>query len=240
VHRTVVGVAVFAALAVTMSANAADVWGGSVALTSDYFVRGISRTSDNAAVQFDLHYSNAAGFLAGVFASNTQINPSESRDIELSAFIGFAWNLNDDWRSKVLLSHYAYPWDQAGSNYNYDEIDADLTYQGWIHLNLDYSPNSPRYLLGPYQSFFGVTEKAAELSLQRQFLGKLSATAGVGYSHLGGPDPGGYVYWSLGAAYDFRSVSLALSYVNTTAEAKALFYNAAATGRWTATAIWRF
>jgi hypothetical protein len=33
---------------------------------------------------------------------------------------------------------------------------------------------------------------------------------------------------------------LILSYVNTTAGAKALFYNAAATGEWTTTAIWRF
>jgi hypothetical protein len=35
-------------------------------------------------------------------------------------------------------------------------------------------------------------------------------------------------------------VSLTLSYVNTTAEAKALFYNAAADGRWIGTIIWRF
>jgi len=35
-------------------------------------------------------------------------------------------------------------------------------------------------------------------------------------------------------------VTLAVSYVNTTAAAKTLFYNAAADGRLTATVIWRF
>jgi hypothetical protein len=35
-------------------------------------------------------------------------------------------------------------------------------------------------------------------------------------------------------------VSLVMSYVDTSAAAKALFYNTAAGGRWTGTVIWRF
>ncbi len=112
---------------------AADVWGGSLALTSDYFVRGISRSNDQATPQLDLHYSNSAGFLAGVFASNTQIDSYQSRNVELSAFIGFAWSLGEEWRTKILISHYAYPWNNAGTQYNYDELDVDLAYQGWLH-----------------------------------------------------------------------------------------------------------
>jgi uncharacterized protein (TIGR02001 family) len=219
---------------------AADSWGGSLALSSDYFVRGISRTSNNPALQLDLHYASAAGFLAGAFASNTQIDPNSRKDAELSAFIGFAWSMSADWRSKILLSHYAYPWNQAGSNYNYDELDFDATYQGWLHFGLNYSPNSPRFLRAPYSDFISVTEKSAEVSVQRQLVGKLSGTAGFGYSFLDGPTSGGYTYWSVGAAYDFRSLSFAVSYVDTSSEAKALFYNAAASGRWMATAIWRF
>jgi uncharacterized protein (TIGR02001 family) len=220
--------------------QATDVWGGSLALTSDYFVRGISRTNDQATPQVDLHYSNSAGFLAGVFASNTQIDPEQPRNVELSAFIGFAWNVGEEWRTKIFVSHYAYPWNNAGTHYNYDELDVDLAYQGWLHLSVGYSPNAPRYLSYPYERLIGVTEKSAELSLQRPILGKLSATAGVGYSFLEGPESGGYTYWSVGGSYDLQTVSLVLSYVDTTAEAKSLFYNAAATGRWTGTVIWRF
>ncbi|HXP64742.1 MAG TPA: TorF family putative porin, partial [Steroidobacteraceae bacterium] len=219
---------------------ASDQWAGSAALTSDYFVRGISRTSNHPALQLDFHYSNPNGFLAGVFASNTQIDPGEPRDAELSAFLGYAWSLNDAWRARILASHYAYPWNRAGSHYNYDELDLDVSYEGWLHFGVGYSPDSPRFLGQPYRRLIGVTEKSAEISAQRQIVGRFSLTAGVGYSFLDGPESGGYGYWSGGAAYDFRAVTVALSYVNTSAEAKALFYNAAASGQWTGSVIWRF
>jgi len=219
---------------------AANEWGGSLDLTSDYFVRGMSRTADHAALQLDVHYSNPGGFLAGAFASNTQIDSRESRDVELSGFIGYAWNVSDDWHGRVLASHYAYPWNQAGSHYNYDELDVDLSYQDWLHFSVGYSPNSPRFLRDPYNRFVGVAEESAEVSLQRQMFGGFSLMAGVGYSSLQGTEGGGYLYYSAGAAYNFRSVTLIFSYVNTSAEAKTLFYNAAASGQWTGTAIWRF
>ena len=217
---------------------AADVWGGSVGVTSDYILRGVSRSNGRAALQVDLHYLNASGFVAGLFGSNTQIDPREPKDVELDAFLGFAWTAGNDWHGKVLASHYLYPWNRDGSGYDYDELDVDLAFQEWLEVGLVYSPNAPRYL--PYRGLFGVTSAAAEANLQRPVLGKLSAAAGIGYSRFAGPEPAGFAYWSLGAVYDLAPVSLALSYVSTTAGAKALFYNAAADGRWTGTVIWRF
>lgn len=219
---------------------AANEWGGSLDLTSDYFVRGVSRSSDHAALQLDVHYLNPNGFLAGAFASTTQIDSRESRDVELSGFIGYAWNVRDDWHARVLASHYAYPWNQAGSHYNYDELDVDLGYQDWLHIGLTYSPNSARFLRAPYRTFVDVPEESAEVSVQRQIFGGLSLMAGAGYSSLQGLEGGGYLYYSGGAAYNFRSATLIISYVNTSAEAKTLFYNAAATGQWTGTVLWRF
>jgi len=220
--------------------KAANEWGGSVALTSDYFVRGMSRSADHAALQVDEHYSSPSGFMAGAFASNTQIDSKVSRDVELSGFIGYAWNVTDNWHGKVLASHYAYPWNRAGSRYDYDELDFDFAFQDWLHFSLSYSPNAPRFLRAPYREYVGVTEKSADVSLQRQIFRGFSLTGGVGFSFLDGPQEGGYGYWSAGAAYDYRSVTLLFSYVNTSPEAKVLFYNAAATGQWTGTAIWRF
>lgn len=217
---------------------ASDLWGGSIGVTNDYIVRGISRSNERAALQLDLHYLNDSGFVAGLFASNTQIDPGEPRDVELDAFVGFAWTANQDWRGKVLASHYAYPWNPAGSGYDYDELDVDADFQDWLNLTLVYSPNAARYL--PARGLIGVTSKSAEVNLQRPVWRKVSATAGVGYSSYGGPDAAGYVYWSAGAAYDLAPAYLSLSYVDTTAGAKTLFYNEASTGRWTAAVIWRF
>jgi uncharacterized protein (TIGR02001 family) len=217
---------------------AADLWGGSLGITSDYIVRGISRSSNQAALQLDLHYLNSAGFVAGVFASNTQWDPDGTRDVELNAFAGFSWTAGSDWRGKILASHYAYPWNRAGSAYDYSELDMDLTYQEWVDVGLVYSPNAPRFYKG--RGPLGVSSESAEVNLQRPLLGRLSATGGIGYSRFAGPDPGGYAYWSLGAAYTLAPVSLAVSYVKTTAGAKALFYNTAADGIWMGTVIWRF
>jgi uncharacterized protein (TIGR02001 family) len=216
----------------------ADLWGGSLGITSDYFVRGISRSNDRAALQLDLYYLNTSGFVAGLFASNTQIDPVVASTAELDGFLGFTWTSGSDWQGKILASHYAYPWNRAGSGYNYDELDADVAFQEWLHVTVVYSPNAPVFT--PNRGLTGVTSNSAEVNLQRPVLGKLSAMAGIGYSHFNGPYPAGYTYWSAGVAYDFSPVSLILSYVNTTAGAKALFYNAAADGRWTGTVIWRF
>jgi len=216
----------------------ADVWGGSLGVTSDYIVRGISRSDAQAAMQLELHYLNSNGFVAGIFASKARIDPDQPSDAELNAFVGFAWTAGSDWHGKILASHYAYPWNRAGSVYDYDELDVDLTYQEWLGVNLVYSPNQPRYLRS--RGLFGMTSESAEVNLQRPVLGRLSVTAGIGYSNFDGPDAGGYAYWSVGAAYTIAAVSLAVSYVDTSARAKVLFYDSAADGRWTGTVIWRF
>jgi uncharacterized protein (TIGR02001 family) len=219
---------------------AADSWGGSIDLTSDYLVRGISRTDDQAALQLDLHYAHSSGFLAGFFASNTRIEGAEPRDVELSGFLGWGWNISPDWNTKVMVSHYDYPWNRRGSSYNYDEVNVDVSYQAWLHVNVEYSPNSPRFIHAPYDVLTGEDQKSAEISLQRQIWRKLSLIGGIGYSFLDGAEPEGYTYGSAGAAYDFRSVSLVVLYVNTSDAAKALFRNEAASNRWTGTVIWRF
>jgi uncharacterized protein (TIGR02001 family) len=217
---------------------AADAWGGSLGITSDYVVRGISRSDDHAALQLDVHYLDSSGLLGGVFASNTRIDPDQPTDAELDAFLGFAWTAGNDWRGKILANYYAYPWNEYGSSYNYAELDLDLAFQEWLDASLAYSPDEPRYL--PFRGIFGVTSASAEVNLQRPVVGKLSVTAGVGYSHFAGPDPAGYAYWSFGAAFDLAPVTLVLSYVDTSAGAKALFYNAAADHLWLGTMIWRF
>jgi uncharacterized protein (TIGR02001 family) len=215
-----------------------DRWGGSVSVTSDYLVRGVSRSNDHVALQLDLHYLNQSGFVAGLFASNSQIDPGEPGDIEVSAFVGFAWNFATDWRGKVIATHYRDPWNRAGPHYDYDELDLDIGYQDWLDIGIAYAPNAP-YFTGD-DDLRSTPAESAEINLQRPIRGKLSGIAGVGYYHLDGPGAGGYAYWSAGIAYDLKPLSLAVQYVDTTSAAKTLFYNEGAGGRWTGTVIWRF
>jgi uncharacterized protein (TIGR02001 family) len=70
------GIVLLVSLAIgTPRCAGADRWDGSLGITSDYVVRGISRSNDRAALQLDLYYLNDSGFLVGLFASNTQMYP---------------------------------------------------------------------------------------------------------------------------------------------------------------------
>jgi uncharacterized protein (TIGR02001 family) len=217
----------------------ADLWGGSVDITSDYLVRGISRSNDQAALQLDLHYVADSGFIAGAFASNTQLDHHAPRDAELSGYIGFTWPFANDWRGKVFASYYAYPWNVEGAQYNYGELEFGAAYRDWLEIRLSYSPDSPRF--SPVSYYLeSVTAESGELNLQRQLWGKLLGTGGIGYSHLAGPAPIGYGYGSVGLAYDWSPVVLALSFVDTTSAANRVFYRSAAGSHWIGSIIWRF
>jgi uncharacterized protein (TIGR02001 family) len=207
-------------------------------LTSDYLVRGISRTNDHAALQLDLHFSTDSGLVTGVFASNSQVDPDQPRDVELDAFLGFAWSSATDWRGLVRATYYSYPWNQGGSTYNYAELDADVIYRDALELAVTYSPDAPRYIA--YRGFVGVTSSSVEVNLQHRLYDKLSGTAGVGYSKLEGPAGAGYEYWSAGAAYDLGRAAVTLSYVDTSYAAKSLFYQEGAASHWDASIIYRF
>jgi uncharacterized protein (TIGR02001 family) len=216
---------------------AAGAWGGSLDLTSDYFVQGITRTNDLEALQLDLHYIDRSGLLVGAFVSNTQVNPYQRRDVELNGYAGFAWSGNGDWHGRILGSYYAYPWNAEGSRYNYAELDADLGYQSWLDIGLAYSPDFPRYA---DDRMLSVSSESLELNLQHPLIRKLSVGGGIGYRELAGPGGTGYAYWSVALTYDLAPVALAVSYIDTTAGAKTLFYDNAATGRLVGTVIWRF
>lgn len=217
---------------------AADTWGGSVGLTSDYVLRGISRSDDHPAVQADVHYLAASGFVAGVFASTAKIDRSDGVDAEVSAFLGLAWSAAEEWRGKILLSHYAYPGKSHGTLYDYEELDVDAAYQNWLDVSVVYAPSMPRDV--PYRGLVGVASTSAEVNVQRPVFRNLFLTGGAGYSYQGGPSAAGYVYWSVGATYNLAPVALALAYVDTSASAKSLFYQEASGGRWVGTVIWRF
>lgn len=170
--------------AVAGQCSAADLWGGSVGLTSDYLVRGISRSDGQPALQLDVHYSSSEAFIAGAFASSARADPQERTDAELSAFLGFAWTAGSGWHGRLLATHYGYAGRERASQYDYDELDLDLAYRDWIELSMAYSPDSPRLL--PGDSLRRVVAGSADIDLHRPLIGRLSGALGVGYYRLAG------------------------------------------------------
>ena len=218
--------------------SAAEIWGESLAATSDYLIRGISRSNQHAALQADVHVATESGFIGGVFASSVQFDSGDSRNAELSAFAGFSPRQTGAWRTKVLASYYAYLWNDSGSQYNYAELTFEAAYDSWLSFDVVYSPDAPRYLR--YEGLTAVNSTSAEVNLRTPWRRRFAAAAGAGYSELGGQGGRGYAYWSIGGVADFSPCSISLFFVDTDANAKKLFYSAAAHDQWAASVIWRF
>jgi uncharacterized protein (TIGR02001 family) len=221
-----------------MRARAAESWGGSVGVTSDYFVRGISRSGHQAALQTDLHFATRGGLIGGAFASSVQIAPGEPRNAELTVFLGFVWNASDILRVKFIASHYSYPWNDAGAKYDYDELGADIDYGEWLTLSAAFSPNSPLYVVN--RGLIGAHGTSAELSVHTPWRHRLAAIAGAGYAQFSEPHGDSYGYWSAGVLFDLAPFELSLSYVDTSDASKYLYFNAAARNDVAATLLWRF
>lgn len=240
IHQLLRNVIVMTLLSIALpqSSLAAVSYGGSLAITSDYLVRGISRSHHELSPQADLHAGFGNGIDAGVFAASVRTGPDQRGTTEVSGFIGFANDISDAWHTRTVINHYAYPWNPAGSRYDYDELNLDVAFEQWLTFSAMYSPNTPRLLLD--RGWIDVTAKSLAASVQVPLARQLSLTSGFGYAHLGGPYSNEYNYWAAGGSYALKSVSLSLQYVGTSQSAKQLYYDAAAHNRVAGTLIWRF
>ena len=225
-------------IALPQSSMAAVSYGGSLAITSDYLVRGISRSNHDVSPQADLHAAFGNGVDVGVFAASVQTGPNHLHNTEVSGFVGFAKDIADEWHTRTVVNHYSYPWNRAGSQYDYDELNLDVAFEQWLTFSAMYSPNAPHFLLD--SGLISVTEKSLAVSVQLPLTRQLSLNSGVGYAHLGGPYSDEYNYWATGGLYTLKSVSISLQYVGTTQGARQLYYDAAAHNRVAGTLIWRF
>jgi uncharacterized protein (TIGR02001 family) len=168
----------------TTPARAGQSWGGAADVTSDYLLRGVSPSDDQAALQLDLHYANTDGLFTGAFASDTVFQGSRQRYAELDPYGGYAWQVNEHWRAKILADAYLYPPNPAGRRYEYEEVAFVADYHEWLILQATMSPDAPRAALNHGLSH--VHAVSADVSAQQPVYRQLSATGGVGIYHVDG------------------------------------------------------
>ena len=225
-------------LAASADGEAAGHVGGSVAVTTDYLLRGVSQSHGSPALQADLHYQAVSGWLAGVWASSVELNPKYGRTAELNIFAGYSRLLAADWSMKVVAVHYAYPGIEPAGLYRYDELIAGAAYRDLVFMTLAVSPNTP------HETAAGVTHDrtalSSELALRLPLHGTWSALGGLGYYELQGPEGAGYGYWSAGLGYDFEPWHLEMAWFGTADGAAELFDADMPLSRWAATLIWHF
>lgn len=218
---------------------AAGAWSASVDVTSEYFVRGISRSNGDPALQADLRGDARSGLMLGLSVSSVQIAPMQPRNVEASGFAGYSFNPFGRWQASVALSHYDYLQNQSGAaHYDYNEISLDLAPRPWLALNARYSPNTPRYV-SYLSSLVRTANHSLEANLTWPLRDRLALLGGVGRAGFSGPDGDTYTYWSAGGRYDLESWTGSVTFIDTSRAARTL-YATASPGRWAATVMRRF
>ena len=186
-----------------------------LAIYSEYEYRGISQTSENPALQFNLDFAHKSGFYLGTFVSNIKwlkdtadaAGFSTNADIEWDIYGGYRWEFVKDWTLDVGYLRYEYPNSGAfNPKPNTDEVYAGISY-GIASVKYSYSINNT----------FGVPESKGsdyielDVNYPLPALPALTLNGVLGHQRYKGTQIHAdihngdlsYTVWKAGATYDF-------------------------------------
>ena len=232
----------FLLCAVVLTAAAADRIGGSLGVTSDYRLQGLSLSANTAAAQAELHFQqpteDRGAWYAGLWASSVRLSNQSSSSAQIGAFIGRQFAMGPDWAGSVAVSHYAHPWNALLRHYDYDELTVGASFRDRLKFTAVYSPDTDLY------SYYGFIENrrsmAYELAGTMPVRGPLTASAGVGFRDVSSFFDTGYWYGSAGLAYDRGRLHASVLRIQTDRTARKLFYSDIVDPAWVGTLLWAF
>jgi len=193
---------------------------GSLALTSNYALRGLSQSRGDPALQGSLQYDSPLQWTVGVWGSTTRLDPRNSTRAEFDVYLSYRWTLSEDWRINTSFVRYIYPFDRKELEYDYNELVATLDYRNMAFFTVAWSPATARYSKQYYADANAVSYDVAWAApLSRTFI----ANVGVGYYDLSDLFDRGYWYWSAGVGYERNGWHIAATYIGADAVAKQLF-----------------
>ena len=105
---------------------------GNIGVMSNYLWRGVTQTSDTAAVSGGLDYSHESGAYAGTWVAEVSPLATESGQYEMDLYAGYAAEAGDI-SYDVGFIKYVYPIDDGGTV----QVDADFTE---LYVSVGYGP----------------------------------------------------------------------------------------------------
>lgn len=114
---------------------------GSVAYTSDYLFRGVSQTSENAALQGSLSFAHSSGLYFTAWGSSISV-AGPAGGLELDTLLGYAGKAGDVGYD-VGVMRYNYPGSNDGNmgfEPDFDEVYGSVSFKG-AKLGLAFSPD---------------------------------------------------------------------------------------------------
>jgi uncharacterized protein (TIGR02001 family) len=195
---------------------------GNVALTSEYYFRGLSQTDDAPALQggfdYEVKVAEPVSIYAGVWGSNVDFNEADGIDgatVEIDWYgglkgaigaTGISWDLG--------FIYYSYPGADGDLDYDFIEAKAALGYDfgvAAVTASINYSPD---YTAGSGDAFY--PKLAVDVPVPG--VEGLSFSGYVAYQDVEKNDVFGtrdYVEWNISATYNLLGFDLSLAYTDT-------------------------
>jgi uncharacterized protein (TIGR02001 family) len=212
--------------------------GGDISLTSDYIFRGVSQSNGRAAAQLDVHASTAGGTFIGAFGSTLETIGHLNSEYEIEPYIGHRFDLSPSWSVTLTAVQYSYHHRHQAFSNDYQEIGAAVAYLDRWTVSVAAAPNAVLYA-GPYR-LGRYPAYVADASGQLPLIGRLFATAGIGYYSVTGPEGIAYVYGNAGLAFEYRAWRVDAGYYVTADRAQRLYPPGWTDDRFAATLSWHF
>lgn len=212
--------------------------GGSVAITSDYVFRGVTRNRGEPAAQVDLHVKPLEDWALGAWASQVELLPGR-RTAEVNVYTQWHWVLPRDFSASAGAVYYAFPGDPRPVTYQYAELNAGLRWRDRLAVNATWAPRVALFAPG-YRLQRDRHTWSAELSGSQRLPGGLVALAGIGYFDAPGLPHAGYAYGSAGVLRRFGHWRAEMTYFWIQAAEHRRFTGGAAGGPLSASLAWQF
>lgn len=192
-----------------------------VALTTEYYFRGISQSDDKPALQGGMDYEvdlakTGVALYLGLWGSNVDFNDGNAgANLELDLYGGLRGKIADtpvSWDFGVI--YYAYPGADSNLNYDFVELAASLGYDfgvASVTASINYSPD---YTTGSGTAYY--PKLAVDVPVP--MIKGLSLGAYVAYQNIDREDTFGtrdYYEWNLSATYNVVGFDLSVAYSDT-------------------------
>jgi len=192
-----------------------------VTLTSDYRFRGISQSDESIALQGGFDYSWANGIYIGTWGSTVDFDSNDGLDgsLELDYYVGWAFDITDNFSMDVGYLYYDYPGDD-GLEGDYQELYGSISWAGLtggVHYSDDYYAETDTFWYYYAQYSLGLFDDFVTLDFH------------VGYNDLeknGGflaTDEDSYVDYSIAATISQWGLDWSLAYVGTDLDEEDVF-----------------
>ena len=185
---------------------------GTLTGTTNYIWRMYSKSNGDPAIQANLDYQHKSGFYVG--SSVSSFNPGPSEEVtslwfsdqaraEITPYIGWSFEVNDDWRFDLQYSRYLYTGKFYEFSGDYNEIYLFLHYKDLLTMQASATDD-----------FYGMGDKAFfyEITGRYPITDYLEMSALFGYAQTSPVTTADYPYWNGGLTARYRFLAFDLRY----------------------------